>query len=156
LEGSARLTFPQSIFKTEAETRKTADQRVNHYSADRISHAERAFVVVVANSCILMPVFLLFLIPMDRVAMSMTVLGFGFAFSIMLTVVTRGKPQEVIIGTIAQVLEIVTDGARLTRRRYEAVLYVLTIINTASANSPFPRVTFLGNMNSGCGVLNGP
>ena len=69
-----------------------------------------------------MPVFLLFLIPMDRVAMSMTVLGFGFAFSIMLTVVTRGKPQEVIIGTIAQVLEIVTDGARLTRRRYEAVL----------------------------------
>jgi hypothetical protein len=49
--------------------------------------------------------------------------------------VTRGKPQEVIIGTIAQVLEIVTDGARLTRRRYEAVLYVLTII-TRQALTP--------------------
>jgi hypothetical protein len=57
--------------------------------------------VIIAVTLLLSPVFILFLVDMPRVAMSFTVFGFVIAFCVVLSVVTEGRPQDVLIGTAA-------------------------------------------------------
>lgn len=55
----------------------------------------------IAVSLLLAPVFVLFLVDMPRVAMVSTVFGFVVAFSVVLSLVTEGRPQDILIGTAA-------------------------------------------------------
>lgn len=55
----------------------------------------------VSVSLLLSPVFILFLVGMPRVAMVSTVFGFVIAFSVVLSLVTEGRLQDLLIGTAA-------------------------------------------------------
>ena len=89
------------MLKTNSGRKRTSDERVNHYSDTGFELIRNVFLVTVATGTILLPVFLLFWLSMSRVAMGMIVLAFVLMFSTMLVLVTRGKPLEVLIGTVA-------------------------------------------------------
>ena len=68
---------------------------------NRFATTRMIISVILSVSLLLSPVFLLFLISMPRVAMVSTVFGFVIAFSVVLSLVTEGKLQEILIGTAA-------------------------------------------------------
>jgi hypothetical protein len=91
----------QKMLRTKAEVARSEDANVEYLSADGVEIMRNTLLLLVANGSILTPVSLLFLIPMARIAMFMTVFAFVVPFSMVLCAVTGGKPDQVLFGTVA-------------------------------------------------------
>lgn len=91
----------QNLFKTEVERRKTTNDLIHHFSEGRLAIYANAIAVFLAVGGLLVPVFLLFLVPMQRGLMACVALGFVLAFSVTMSVVTGARVQDVLVGTAA-------------------------------------------------------
>lgn len=61
------------------------------------------FSAIISASLLLLPVFLLFLVSMPRIAMVILVFGFVVVFTVVLSVIAEGRPQEILVGVAAYV-----------------------------------------------------
>jgi hypothetical protein len=89
----------KSILKDKEEMKPTADQRVTVFSPTRMARFGRALLVSTIMGVLLVPVFLLFLVPMSHLLMAMTSAGFILFFALIMSVVTEGRVYEVFVGT---------------------------------------------------------
>jgi hypothetical protein len=89
----------KSILKEKEEMKPTADQRVTVFSPTRMARFGRALLVSTIMGVLLVPVFLLFLVPMSHLLMAMTSAGFILFFALIMSVVTEGRVYEVFVGT---------------------------------------------------------
>ncbi len=95
------LIYRQLFLQTARELEKTGDKWVDHYSATRLEILANIFAVSVATGVLLVPVFLLYLIPMSRVMMALTASTFVVLFTVAVTTTTGAKVHEVFFGTAA-------------------------------------------------------
>jgi len=92
----------KAFLRTKDVVAKTSDPTyIRYLSRSRLDMLRRALVVFVSTTCILFPVFILFLVPMSRPAMVLTVLAWVIPFSTTISVATGARDLEVIIGTSA-------------------------------------------------------
>lgn len=96
----------------------------------------KVIAVCLVVSVLLLPVMLLYLVPMSNQGKAWTTFGFVFGFSIAMCVVTEARVHEILIGTAAYDPNNPSKARKLTPTRYGAVL-----------------VTLLGNLNSGTFVV---
>lgn len=102
---------------------------VDYYSKDRLALFAILLQVCLVAVLFLVPVFLLFLVPMSRAVMAVTASTFLLAFTVTISLWTGAKVQEVFFGTAAYVPSC-SRTTRLTSNRYAAVI-----------------IMFLGNIN---------
>jgi len=97
--------FPKSRIKnfvqTEVELSSTRDEFADLHSRDQLEMLAKTLMAMLAAGILLIPVFLLFLVPMSHMAMCWLVFGFVLIFSGMMSVLTEAKVQEVFVGTAA-------------------------------------------------------
>lgn len=89
----------KNILKSKEEDKPTPDPRVTKFSDAGMGTAGRALLVSTVIGILLVPVFLLFLVPMSRLLMAVTSAGFILLFALIMSVVTDGKVYEVFVGT---------------------------------------------------------
>jgi hypothetical protein len=83
---------------------------------------------------LLVPVFLLFLLPMSRLLMALTSAGFILLSILILSIVTEGRVYEVFVGTATWVYTISSGVRMLILYSYGAVL--IMFLGNISQNSP--------------------
>jgi hypothetical protein len=81
--------------------RKSKNPQVLTLSPNRKVIARRITAVALSVGLLLTPVFLLFLVAMPRFAMVLTVFGWVLAFSIVLSLVSEARTQDLLVGTAA-------------------------------------------------------
>ena len=84
--------------------RKTDDEAVHLYSHAKLKILANILEVSMAVIILLIPVFLLFLIPMSKPIMATVTALFVILFSVVVASVTGTKVQEVFFGSAALVL----------------------------------------------------
>lgn len=77
----------------------TSDTNVVYYSETQLSTLAGYLLITTAVGSLLVPVHLLFLIPMSRVLMSVTTSIFIVAFTMLLYKATGGNVYRVFVGT---------------------------------------------------------
>ncbi|KAE9380011.1 hypothetical protein N431DRAFT_324088, partial [Stipitochalara longipes BDJ] len=83
----------------EEEKLPTLDQSVSYYSTSRLGAVVQFLMVCTIMGVLLIPVFLLFLVPMSHPMMALTSTSFIFLFAIIMTVVAEGRVYEIFVGT---------------------------------------------------------
>lgn len=87
---------------TATDDRNKSDNPwVHMYSHQRLENITRTLTVIIAVGFLLTPVFILFLVAMSRAAMVLTVFAFVLAFSIMMSLVSGARTQDLLLGTAA-------------------------------------------------------
>lgn len=77
----------------------STDKAVDYYSSSRIKSVVRVFSVCIAVGILLVPVYLLFLVPMARGVMAITASAFLVLFAGIMTFMTGAKLDFVFVGT---------------------------------------------------------
>ena len=72
---------------------------MNYYSTRRLSNFASVLSVSTAVGILLVPVFLLFLVPMTRGMMALTASAFLLLFSVAMSFMTGAKVHEIFVGT---------------------------------------------------------
>lgn len=93
----------QYLLTTTDDRNKSINPLVHMYSHSPLATLTRVFAVALAVGFLLIPVFILFLVAMSRAAMVLTVFAFVLAFSVMISVVSGARTQDLLIGTAASV-----------------------------------------------------
>jgi hypothetical protein len=123
------------IVKESEKTKKpTTDSRFTFFSATAERGVGRFFLVSSIMLILMIPVFLLFLLPMSHLLMAVTTAAFIFLFALIMCVVTEGKVYEVFVGTATQVPRFLSSFRMLIICRYGAVL--IMFLGNISQNSP--------------------
>jgi hypothetical protein len=91
--------FLQKWITTREEEKPTSDQSVSYYSPSRLGGVVQVLMVCTIMGILLIPVFLLFLVPMSHPMMALTSTAFIFLFAIIMTVVAEGRIYEIFVGT---------------------------------------------------------
>jgi hypothetical protein len=91
----------QRRLETQGKERKTKDGRIHLFSGIRVTTFANTISVLLAVGWLLIPVFLLYLVPMHHGVMACVALGFILAFSATLSLFIGAGVQEVLIGTAA-------------------------------------------------------
>jgi hypothetical protein len=98
----SRTNTPKRFLQHDTETRrKTDDEYVHLYSVDKLKIAANILEVSVAVILLLIPVFLLFLVPMGKPMMATIASLFVLLFSVVVSSLTGAKVQEVFFGSAA-------------------------------------------------------
>ncbi|KAH8779611.1 hypothetical protein BGZ57DRAFT_313481 [Hyaloscypha finlandica] len=98
----SRTNTPKRFLQHDIETRrKTDDEFVHLYSVDKLKIAANILEVSVAVILLLIPVFLLFLVPMSKPMMATIASLFVLLFSVVVSSLTGAKMQEVFFGSAA-------------------------------------------------------
>ena len=105
-----------------AQKDNTVKFGVTQYKDSRLAIGRVILSVVLTVSLLLAPIFILFLIDMPRVAMVSTVFGFVVLFTVVVALLTEGRPLEVLVGTAAYAFTSSLSRPRLTFIRYGAIL----------------------------------
>lgn len=95
------LTKLQWLVQTDQEREKSDDAFMEHYSPERFNAIVRTISVVVATGILLVPVLLLFLVPMSKHLMAWLVFGFVLSFAMVLALLSEAKIHQVLVGTAA-------------------------------------------------------
>jgi len=85
--------------KTKQEQEKTSDARVDYYSGARVAALRKALTVFITFTVLLVPVFVLFLVPMSRGNMAVTAAAAILPFSIIMSIVGGASDAEVFVGS---------------------------------------------------------
>lgn len=101
---------PQSLLQTERELERTKDPNVDYYAPGHLAVLVKTLSVSLTVSLLLIPVFVLFLVPMSKEAMAWMVFGFVVAFSITISIMTEARAQELLIGSAALVLPLFSEN----------------------------------------------
>jgi hypothetical protein len=72
---------------------------VTQYDDSHLAIARVVVSVLLTVSLLLVPVLVLFLLDIPRVAVVSTVVGFVILFAVVVALLTKGQPQYVLIGT---------------------------------------------------------
>jgi uncharacterized membrane protein len=96
-----QLILPMKKFlSTKTEKKKTNDKQVKYYSDTRLNLLESVLVVSLAVGILLLPVYILFLIPMSRPMMSLTITSFILPFCMILIALSgKANQYQVFVGT---------------------------------------------------------
>jgi hypothetical protein len=98
----SRTNTTKRFLQHDTETRrKTDDEFVHLYSVDKLKIAANILEVSVAVILLLIPVFLLFLVPMSKPMMATIASLFVLLFSVVVSSLTGAKVQEVFFGSAA-------------------------------------------------------
>jgi hypothetical protein len=98
----SRTNTTKRFLLHDTETRrKTDDEFVHLYSVDKLKIAANILEVSVAVILLLIPVFLLFLVPMSKPMMATIASLFVLLFSVVVSSLTGAKVQEVFFGSAA-------------------------------------------------------
>lgn len=93
--------FLQRCVQTKAETAKSTDPRMHSYSTRHVYAIARAITVLLAIGVLLVPVWLLLLIPMTH-AQEATVLGvFVPLFCFIMSFITEARTLDIFVGSAA-------------------------------------------------------
>jgi hypothetical protein len=92
----AFLIGMQKIFR---DRKQQPDGTVQYYSTHRIDFAIRSFITLLIITILMVPVLLLFLIPMGKPMMAVVVLISLFVFAVSLSLFRDSKPQDMFFGT---------------------------------------------------------
>ncbi|PVH80175.1 hypothetical protein DL98DRAFT_532376 [Cadophora sp. DSE1049] len=84
---------------TDAEREKAKNSRVEYYSASLLKVWGGLLLVLTTVGILLIPVFLLFLVPMSRSLMAVTASIFIVLFSVVVSVVTGAQVYKVFVST---------------------------------------------------------
>ena len=87
--------------QTKREIGKTDDPYMEHFSPKRFDAVVKTVTVLVAVSVLLVPVLLLFLVPMSRQLMAWLVFGFVLMFSVIMAALTQAQIHQILVGTAA-------------------------------------------------------
>jgi len=79
--------------------RKQQADTLQYYSSDRLDSAVRSFITLLIITILMVPVLLLFLIPMEKSLMTVVVLVSLFVFAVSLSLFRDSKPQDMFFGT---------------------------------------------------------
>ncbi|PQE07213.1 Peptidase C14 caspase domain protein [Rutstroemia sp. NJR-2017a BVV2] len=100
----ADLPIIKSLLLSKAPHQKAKDEySALHYSDAYFQAFSKLLAVCIAVALLLIPTFLLYLVPMNNQGMAWVVFGFVFAFSTTFAMATQGKVQDVFIATAAYV-----------------------------------------------------
>jgi hypothetical protein len=95
-----RTDIQKRFLQHDTESRrKTDDEFVHHYSRDRLKIAANILEVSMAVIILLIPVYLLFLVPMSKPMMATVASLFVLLFTVVVSSVTGAKVQEVFFGS---------------------------------------------------------
>jgi hypothetical protein len=95
----SNINKPQKLLQGNAEKRKTRSGTTKYFSQRRLVYLTQAFITILATSMLFIPVSILFLVPMSKIWMVITVLMSSVMFSTSLFAFTNSKRQEVFLGT---------------------------------------------------------
>ncbi|KAN0119418.1 hypothetical protein V8E51_001626 [Hyaloscypha variabilis] len=96
------VSWIKNFLQRDIETRrKTDDEYIDHYSHAKLRLLANILEVSMAVIILLIPVFLLFLIPMSKPMMATVTALFVILFSVVVSSVTGTKVQEVFFGSAA-------------------------------------------------------
>ena len=84
-----------------AQKDETVKFGITQYDDSRLAKGRVVVSVVLTVSLLLAPIFVLFLVDMPRIAMVSTVFGFVVLFTVVVALLTEGRPQDVLIGSAA-------------------------------------------------------
>ncbi|KAH6679131.1 hypothetical protein B0J14DRAFT_580100 [Halenospora varia] len=96
------------LFQTDRDRKKSKNKYVIHYSTYHLKTFAKVVTVCISLAILLLPVMLLFLIPMSRASMAWLVFGFVMLFSMVVSSIADAKTHEVLIGTAAYAAVLVT------------------------------------------------
>ena len=86
----------------DTETRRrTDDEYVHHYSPGKLKILADILEVSLAMILLLIPIFLLLLVPMGKPVMAVVASLFVILFSVVVSTLTGAKVQEVFFGSAA-------------------------------------------------------
>ena len=74
---------------------------MEHYSPDRFKIVVRTISVLVVVTILLVPILLLFLVPMSRQVMAGVVFGFVLGFALIMALLTEARIHQVLVGSCA-------------------------------------------------------
>ncbi|KAE9380007.1 hypothetical protein N431DRAFT_361280 [Stipitochalara longipes BDJ] len=96
------LPWIKRFLQHDAETRrKTDDEYVDHYSTGKLKILANLLEVSMTIIILLIPVFLLFLVPMSKPMMATVASLFVILFTVVVSSATGAKVQEVFFGSAA-------------------------------------------------------
>jgi hypothetical protein len=81
------------------DSKQPTDATVQYYSDYRFELVVRSFITFLIISILMVPVFLLFLVPMAKPIMAVVVLVSLFAFTVSLSLFRDSRPQDIFFGT---------------------------------------------------------
>jgi hypothetical protein len=99
LDPREMLTYPFQKWIQTKEKKPTSDTSISYYSPSKLGALVQALMVCTIMGILLIPVFLLFLVPMSHPMMALTSTTFIFIFAIIMTVVAEGRIYEIFVGT---------------------------------------------------------
>jgi hypothetical protein len=91
----------QRLFRPSKHGDGIIDPEVTYYSQKRISAAAKSLSVFIAVAILTVPVSVFLLVPLDRAWMSVTVLLSVLIFSTLLSLSTKIKAKDVLLGSAA-------------------------------------------------------
>ncbi|RFU32616.1 hypothetical protein B7463_g3741, partial [Scytalidium lignicola] len=94
-------SFLRYILETDADRRKTENPNIRNYSPSRLEPISKAIYIGLAIATIVVPVYLMVLVPMTRAQMASAIAGFAFIFAITMAALTEAKVQDIFLGTAA-------------------------------------------------------
>jgi hypothetical protein len=92
---------PKTFLRTDAEKAKSSDPKVRYISNYRLDTTTRALVVCISVSCMLIPIFILRLVPMPQFVTVLLVLLFVSIFATTMSVITDSRTQDILVGSAA-------------------------------------------------------
>jgi hypothetical protein len=95
------LTDEQRFLREDKEVHGIQDPGVHFFSTTKIAFVGRLAAVCIAVTILLIPIFLLYLTRMSRVAVSGMVLAFVLAFATLMSLLTSAGVETVFLGTCA-------------------------------------------------------
>lgn len=96
------------LFQTEHDRNKSKNKYVTHYSTDHLKTFAQVVTVCISIAMLLLPVMLLFLVPMPRASKAWLVFGFVMLFPVIVSLIADAKTHEVMAGTAAYAAVLVT------------------------------------------------
>lgn len=76
-----------------------ADDSVQNYSSQHLDSAVRSLITLLIITILMVPILLLFLVPMAKILMLVVVLVSLFVFAVSLSLFRDSKPQDMFFGT---------------------------------------------------------
>jgi hypothetical protein len=89
----------RTFMKIKEEVKPTSDTSITFYSPLLLRRLGQLLLVSTLMGVLLIPVFLLFLVPMSRLNMAVTSSSFIFLFILIMSIIAEGRIYEIFVGT---------------------------------------------------------
>jgi hypothetical protein len=94
----------------DKEKLPTLDQSVSYYSPSKLGAVVQVLMICTIIEILLIPVFLLFLVPMSHLTIAFTSTTFIILFAVIMTVTAEGRTYQIFLGTATYVFGIMLEA----------------------------------------------